>query len=108
MEANSDWSSLGGGAPLHAAQHGLRGIALGLDPGELNRLLELHKGAPQLAGCNNHCGQLKCLQSKAPHLPRRTHLPTLPICKQLPLFENGVLIINEAALLSDKPFKSAC
>lgn len=81
MEAHGDWGSLGDRAALVAAQHGLCGVALGLDPGQLHCLLQLHKGVLQLAGCNRHWGQLMCTHPKAPDLPRGTHLPTLPICE---------------------------
>lgn len=54
VEAHGDGSSLGGGAALGAAQHGLRGVAPGLDAGQLDRPLQLHQGVPQLAGCNRH------------------------------------------------------
>lgn len=79
VEAHGDRSSLGGGAALGAAQHGLRGVAPGLDPGQPHRPLQLHQGVPQLAGCNGQ-GTAFGITGYSSRPPRRTSLPALPIC----------------------------
>lgn len=106
MEAHGDRGGPGGGAALVAAQHGLRGEAAGLDPGQLHRPLQLHEGVPQLAGCNRQGDSLVTTgySSRPPQKDPSANTARL----QTSLSENCVLVVNEGVLLTDKSFKSAC